>query len=143
MALESWAVPRLRELLPLADDELKQVITYTSDLPDPEAARHLQDLLGDSPESLKFITDFMDRRVEQQAALLKEHSEIKSSQPLLKEQGEAKSSLPPPAYSPAAAPPRDKPSQKGSTYRGRPHSNDVIHASDRRAVDEVSLHILA
>src|SRR5665213_3242061 len=62
MALEQWAVPQLKELLPLEDGELKQVISYTKNLPDREAEEHLSNLLGDSPNAIEFISSFIKRR---------------------------------------------------------------------------------
>jgi hypothetical protein len=62
MALESWALPRLSNLLPLDEESLKQVIEYTLTLSKDEAASHLKNLLGDSPAALEFITSFNSRR---------------------------------------------------------------------------------
>lgn len=44
------------------NESLKEVITYTLSLPNPEAADHLQNLLGSSPQALEFITSFNNRR---------------------------------------------------------------------------------
>ncbi|EED15714.1 hypothetical protein TSTA_051500 [Talaromyces stipitatus ATCC 10500] len=52
----------LRDLRPLGDDELEQIITYTNSLDDTEAARHLENLLGDSPRSLDLISSFLGGR---------------------------------------------------------------------------------
>ncbi|OAG05272.1 zf-C2HC5-domain-containing protein [Paraphaeosphaeria sporulosa] len=62
MALSTWALPQLSKLLPLDEDSLRQVIAYTESLPNREAADHLQNLLGDSPQALEFITSFNNRR---------------------------------------------------------------------------------
>jgi hypothetical protein len=62
MALANWALPQLSKLLPLDEDSLKQIISYTESLPNREAADHLQNLLGDSPQALEFITSFNNRR---------------------------------------------------------------------------------
>ncbi|CAK7199563.1 hypothetical protein SEUCBS139899_002243 [Sporothrix eucalyptigena] len=62
--MSQWLL-RLRKLLPLDDAELTQVIDYTAKLPDDnEAAAHLQGLLGDSPEAVEFVTDFVKHRGE-------------------------------------------------------------------------------
>ena len=61
-ALETWAVPRLQQLLPLDEDSLKQIITYTDTLPKSVAAEHLKNLLGDSPQAFEFISSFNTRR---------------------------------------------------------------------------------
>jgi hypothetical protein len=62
MDLEQWAVPRLRELLPLDDAELKQIIAYTRNLSDAEAEEHLTGLLDNSPTSREFISSFIKHR---------------------------------------------------------------------------------
>ncbi|KAF1951005.1 zf-C2HC5-domain-containing protein [Byssothecium circinans] len=62
MDLANWALPQLLKLLPLDEESLKQVISYTETLPNREAADHLQNLLGDSPQALEFITSFNNRR---------------------------------------------------------------------------------
>jgi hypothetical protein len=62
MDLATWALPQLSKILPLDEDSLKQVISYTETLSDREAADHLQNFLGDSPQALEFITSFNNRR---------------------------------------------------------------------------------
>ncbi|KAF2848880.1 C2HC5 finger protein-like protein [Plenodomus tracheiphilus IPT5] len=62
MDLSTWALPQLSKLLPLDDESLKEVITYTQSLPNREAADHLRNLLGDSPQALEFIASFNNRR---------------------------------------------------------------------------------
>ncbi|KAF3491386.1 C2HC5 finger protein [Arthroderma uncinatum] len=64
--LEAWAVPRLAKLLPLDDESLKQVITYSSSLSKDESAEHLRNLLDDSPAALEFISAFNSRRGQQE-----------------------------------------------------------------------------
>lgn len=58
MALDQQTLSGLSKLLPLDNDSLTQIITYTKTLPDAEAAEHLRNLLGDSPQALEFITSF-------------------------------------------------------------------------------------
>lgn len=62
MALSAWALPQLSKLLPLDEDSLEQIISYAESLSHNEAADHLQNLLGDSPQALEFITSFNNRR---------------------------------------------------------------------------------
>lgn len=62
MSLQSWALPQLARLLPLDDDSLKQIVTYSDTLPKAAAAEHLKDILGDGPQSLEFIASFNSRR---------------------------------------------------------------------------------
>ncbi|QIW94553.1 hypothetical protein AMS68_000071 [Peltaster fructicola] len=60
--LQTWALPRLTQLLPLDEESLKQIITYTDTLPRTQAAEHLKDILGDSAQALEFISSFNQRR---------------------------------------------------------------------------------
>ncbi|KAI1276815.1 putative zinc finger motif, C2HC5-type-domain-containing protein [Xylaria sp. FL0933] len=53
---------QLSRLLPLPDDELKQVLDYAATLSKSEAADHFRNLLGDSPEAVDFIASFNSRR---------------------------------------------------------------------------------
>ncbi|MCJ1363757.1 hypothetical protein MMC16_002866 [Acarospora aff. strigata] len=62
MALSSWALPHISRLLPLDDESLKQIIDYSTTLPKADAAEHLKNLLGDSPQALEFISSFNSRR---------------------------------------------------------------------------------
>lgn len=55
-------LPRLRSLLPLDDAELTQIIDYSARLPADDAAAHLQGLLGESPEAVAFVADFVRSR---------------------------------------------------------------------------------
>lgn len=61
-ALQTWALPQLSRLLPLDEESLKQIITYTDTLPKDAAAEHLKNLLGDSPQAFEFISSFNTRR---------------------------------------------------------------------------------
>lgn len=58
----SWALPQLSRLLPLDEESLKQIITYSDTLSKAAAAEHLKDILGDGPQSIEFITSFNSRR---------------------------------------------------------------------------------
>ncbi|KZF20910.1 hypothetical protein L228DRAFT_270175 [Xylona heveae TC161] len=68
MSLTAWALPRLANIIPLDEDSLKQILDYACQLPKDAAATHLKDLLGDSPQSLEFITSFNSRREAPQAS---------------------------------------------------------------------------
>ncbi|KMU82081.1 hypothetical protein CISG_09611 [Coccidioides immitis RMSCC 3703] len=61
-SLEAWALPHLAKLLPLDNESLKQIITYTASLSKAESAEHLRNLLDDSAASLEFIAGFNFRR---------------------------------------------------------------------------------
>lgn len=56
------SMTQLSRLLPLPDDELKQVLDYAATLSKLEAADHFRNLLGDSPEAVDFIASFNARR---------------------------------------------------------------------------------
>lgn len=60
--LSGWALPRLSKILPIDDESLKEIVTYTASLSKEAAAEHLKNLLGDSPQALEFISSFNSRR---------------------------------------------------------------------------------
>jgi hypothetical protein len=68
MALSNWAVPQLAKLLPIDEDSLKQIVTYTETLSKPAASEHLMNVLGDSGQALEFISSFNNRRPNPQAS---------------------------------------------------------------------------
>lgn len=80
-SLETWALPRLQQLLPLDDDSLKQVIRYTDSLPKDSAAEHLKNLLGDDAKCLEFISSFNMRR-QNASASSKSQTSSSQSQPV-------------------------------------------------------------
>lgn len=61
-AVVTWALPQLERLLPLDEESLKQIITYSNSQSPHAAAEHLKNLLGDSPQALEFIANFNSRR---------------------------------------------------------------------------------
>ncbi|KAH7065042.1 hypothetical protein B0J12DRAFT_638941 [Macrophomina phaseolina] len=69
-ATVTWALPQLERLLPLDEESLKQILTYSDTLSPDAAADHLKNLLGDSPQALEFITNFNSRRSPAPAASL-------------------------------------------------------------------------
>ena len=63
MALQEWELQQqLFTLLPLGEGELTQILSYVGTLSTPEANGYLNDLLGDSPKALRFITAFNESR---------------------------------------------------------------------------------
>lgn len=62
MVLTSWAVAQLSKILPLDEESLKEIVTYTDTLSKDAAAEHLKNLLGDSPQAFEFIASFNSRR---------------------------------------------------------------------------------
>ena len=68
MGDSTWVAHQLSHLLPLDDASLKQILDYTSNLPTEAAAKHLGNLLGDSPKALDFISSYIARRDPSRAA---------------------------------------------------------------------------
>lgn len=98
MDLPKWGLLQLSKLLPLDEDSLKQIISYTETLPNDEAAEHLQNLLGDSPKALEFITSFNNRRrnkISTQANVVDDIDEVPKTKPRKKKAG-GLGKLPPP-----------------------------------------------
>ncbi|PNY21220.1 Uncharacterized protein TCAP_07274 [Tolypocladium capitatum] len=62
------SLAQLSQLLPLPEEDLRQVLDYTATLSKPEAAAHFSNLLGDSPLAVDFISSFNSHRREPQAA---------------------------------------------------------------------------
>lgn len=147
-ALEQWSLPELSHLLPLAEDELKQIITYVEPKSDSETAAHLQELLGDSPEAVQFTSQFIERRDFFRASARKQMSDEKSSLAVsstgTSSNGDTKGANihqptqdvkgNPPAYLPPAGPP---PANVAGRAAARNHTNQVIEAAKVRARDEV------
>lgn len=100
MSLAEWALPQLSKLLPLDNDSLRQIISYTESLSNREAADHLQNMLGDSPQALEFITSFNNRRnsrgtaASTQAAPSNDVSEVPKPKPRKKKQAGVGKPLP-------------------------------------------------
>ncbi|KAF1917036.1 putative zinc finger motif, C2HC5-type-domain-containing protein [Ampelomyces quisqualis] len=101
MNIPTWALPQLSKLLPLDEESLKQIISYTDSLSNGEAADHLQNLLGDSPQALEFITTFNNRRrpkaiaISAQNVASNDTSEVPKAKPRKKKQSGI-GKLPPP-----------------------------------------------
>lgn len=55
---------QLSRILPLPEEELKQVLDYAATLSKEEAAVHFSDLLGDSPRVIEFISSFNAQRAD-------------------------------------------------------------------------------
>ena len=56
------SLTQLRNLLPLPDEELQQVLDYAATLSKQGAADHFNGILGESPQSIEFISSFNSRR---------------------------------------------------------------------------------
>ncbi len=106
----------LQRLLPLANEELTQVIEYARRLPsDDDAFSYLLELVGDSPSALQFIRDFVAQR--------------RQGQPAPKAKSANRGDKEPPPYSAA---------ESSLMFSGNPkHSNPVITAGHHRAKKEV------
>ena len=60
--LKTWALPRIKRLLPLDDESLIEILSHNVSLPKQQGAEHLSGMLGDSPAALEFISSFNSRR---------------------------------------------------------------------------------
>ncbi|KAI0127245.1 C2HC5 finger protein [Xylariales sp. AK1849] len=72
---------QLARLLPLPEQELKQVLDYAATLSKPEAVEHFGNLLGDSPDAIDFISSFNSRRQDPKSTItpsIAPHSESDS-----------------------------------------------------------------
>ncbi|KAL4749438.1 hypothetical protein BDW72DRAFT_214098 [Aspergillus terricola var. indicus] len=56
------SLKQLSSILPLDDESLTEILTYTATLSKEEGAEHLKNLLGDSPAAFEFISAFNARR---------------------------------------------------------------------------------
>ncbi|KAF7188986.1 hypothetical protein HII31_09676 [Pseudocercospora fuligena] len=132
-ALETWAVPQLKALLPLDDDELKQIIAYTNTLSDPATTSHLTNLLGDTDEAKRFAVSLNEKRAVTAKAMAKKADSVDEAnlEPSYtsitnghteKARDIKPKDIPPPAYS------------AGPSHRQ--HFNVVIDAARLRAKDE-------
>lgn len=131
MSLQQWALPRLSPLLPLDEDALKQIIDYSNSLSDKEAAEHLRNLLGNSPEALDFISSFNEHRKAQGSSVSDTKGNGSIPAPVNNDaKGSTTKGSPVPAYAPPAYPP--------PSTSHRPHTNAIIAAGQVRARDEVS-----
>lgn len=135
-----WALPQLRALLPLDDGELEQIMDYTSTLDDAAAAQHLENLVGDSPKALEFLTAFVEHRAHLHGTKVtgeKDASQSPSLDKTIAKNGDMKNDL-------ASAPPPYTASSAYTVSRNLPrpvtqytHTNNVIEAGKVRARDEV------
>ncbi|KAK5131786.1 hypothetical protein LTR08_000541 [Meristemomyces frigidus] len=107
MALQSWSLSQLSSLLPLPEDELKQILSYTDTLPDAEVTKHLGDLLGnEDPHAQVFIKSYIERRAAMNAGTSKQASASQAGQ-------YAPPPGPPPSHSRAAEPTASSDSKQG------------------------------
>src|ERR1700709_2075678 len=58
------SLTQLSRLLPLPEPDLQQVLDYAATLSKQEAVDHFNNLLGESPQSVEFISSFNSRRKE-------------------------------------------------------------------------------
>ena len=58
----TMSLSQLSRLLPLPEADLQQVLDYAATLSKQEAADHFNNLLGESPQSIEFISSFNSRR---------------------------------------------------------------------------------
>ncbi|KAK5681046.1 hypothetical protein LTS10_006806 [Elasticomyces elasticus] len=140
MAVSSPTREQLSQLLPLDNAELDQILSYTRTLPKDQAARHLTDLLGESPEAAKFIQAFgedPDVKVATPATTTNT-IDTKSARHSAMDNKDPSTDDPPPSYAPPAGLPpalTPRPTSMVAAAKHR-HTNKVIEAAHVRARDE-------
>jgi hypothetical protein len=126
-------ISALRELLPLSDGELEQIISYARRLDNAEAVQHLENLLGNSPKSVDFISFFLDTRTS-----LSNNQDIDGSKPAIDDSNskilDHESESHPPPYVETSVTQNGRRFNQHATAR---HTNDIIEAGKIRARDEV------
>lgn len=126
-------ISALGEILPLSDGELEQIISYARRLDNAEAAQHLENLLGNSPKSVDFISFFLDTRT-----TLSTCQDVDGSQPAIGDSNskivDHESEKHPPPYVEIPATQNGRRFNQHATAR---HTNDIIEAGKIRARDEV------
>lgn len=115
---DQWALPRMHQILPLSDDELRQILAYANSLTQPEAAGHLENLMGDSPESKEFVISYQKHR--------KDNKDQKFDYSYQGDQSK-----------PRGAPPAYGDNEPLPSTRNATHTNPFIEAARLRAHDEV------
>ncbi|KAK5139851.1 hypothetical protein LTR32_007177, partial [Rachicladosporium monterosium] len=151
MAASSSTLHQLSQLLPLDNSELEQILSYTSTLPKEEAAQHLQNLLGDSPEAIQFIQAYSERGHEKggapqapthmpdaksnmtqpQSQSVRSDMDSKHNHGPVVDGKNGGMSAPPPSYAPPAGPP-----PTSYVANGHRHTNKVVEVAHIRARDE-------
>lgn len=163
MALQQWELQQqLATILPIDGEELKQIISYADSLPSDQASEHFSELLGDSPEALRFITTYRESRSGRNGATSNQDMKGLQSQPSHPRpdnnydedvktpfssdtKGAHQTTVMPADLLPArstgsyAPPPGAPPTSMSSRLTARVHTNPVIEAATVRARDEVSL----
>ncbi|KAK0265246.1 hypothetical protein LTR35_017213 [Friedmanniomyces endolithicus] len=151
MAASSSTLHQLSQLLPLDNSELEQILSYTSTLPKEEAAQHLQNLLGDSPEAIQFIQAYSERGHEKggapqvpthmpdaksnmtqpQSQSVRSDMDSKHNHGPVTDDKNGGMSAPPPSYAPPAGLP-----PTSYVANGHRHTNKVVEVAHIRARDE-------
>lgn len=138
----------LRDLLSLDDADLCQIIAYTNELNDTQAAQHLEDLLGCSSKSFGFISNYLKQRhlleTEPRSKSCTDHDQRQTGQAFAKADAFQKV-LPddnsvnnPPPYQHDRQP---QYAMRPSEYAVSDHTNNLIKASRLRAIDEVYIYL--
>ncbi|OTA06141.1 C2HC5 finger protein [Trichoderma parareesei] len=129
------SIYQLARLLPLPEDELQQVLDYASTLSKPEAVTHFNNLLGDSPAVIEFISTFNARRKDpaSSAAAAPASSTASSSKSPAKAPSKAQSRETPTSSKPAAAE-TIEPVPKWN--RGPKKKKAALHTPEARRVDD-------
>lgn len=93
------SLAQLSRMLPLPEADLQQILDYASSLSKQDAADHFNNLLGESPQSIEFISTFNSRRQDQKHALSATESSTSEVPKSVRKQPKKKARLhtPPPA----------------------------------------------
>lgn len=95
MATE-WGLQQISKLLPLDTESLKQILDYSGSLSEAQAADHLKNLLGDSPQAFEFISSFNQRRKSRPPAIEQVDDHVPRPHPKQKKRKAPLNSLPTP-----------------------------------------------
>jgi hypothetical protein len=162
--MNDWELQqRLSTVLPLDDTELTQILSHVESLSTDEACIYFNDLLGDSPNALKFIAAFRDSRTSNGASADATQPKTKAdlaaamaarhvptaaamhnkADPSVSQSSGANGKHAPPIAAPSlpayAPPPGRPPAGRALTHD---HTNAVIEAARVRARDEVGHELL-
>jgi hypothetical protein len=120
------SLAQLSRLLPLPEPDLQQVLDYAATLSKQDAADHFNNLLGETPQSIEFISSFNSRRQD-----LASTSKLQVSQPSTETSGVPKSTRKPakkkaPLHTPAPRQIQDTYAAQGTAYIKKNEDDDYI-----------------
>ncbi len=114
------SLSQLSRLLPLPEPDLQQILSYASTLSKEEAAAHFNNLLGESPQSIEFISSFNSRRKDPSSASALSSQQASSNANDISEVPKTTRKQPkkkPPLHTPAPRKVNDTYTAPGTTYK--------------------------